>query len=114
MSRTPPVLLLLLAGTLAGGIAPRVQAAQTTALLSGPDVGAFEATPDVASVAFNRSQSDDGPAQVYVVPLGGASTPLSPPGVSAGLVMTTADSQSVVYLVSGNTPSAGLYLVPIS
>ncbi len=117
MSRTPPVLLLLLllASLLVGGIAPRVQAAQTATLLSGPHVGSFEATPDGAFAVFHRSQSYAGPTQVYSVPIGGgAPTPLSPPGVSAGLVTTTDDSQSVVYLVSGNTPSAGVYLAPIS
>jgi len=116
MPRTPPVLLLLLllAGMLAGGIAPRVQAAQTATLLAGPDVGAFEATPDLALVAFNRSQSFNGPPQVSSVSIGGgATTSLSPPSTSAGLLLTTADSQSVVYVVGGNAPEAGLYLAPI-
>jgi hypothetical protein len=87
---------------------------QTATLLSGPHVGAFEATPDGGFVAFNRSQSFEGPTQVYSVLIGGGSpTPLRPPGVSASLLTTTADRQSVAYLVSGNTPSAGVYLAPI-
>jgi Tol biopolymer transport system component len=95
--------------------ASRAQAAATTTLLSGPHVASSATTPDGAFVVFQRSQSYDGPRQIYRVPIGGG-TPvaLSPAGQSAGLVTITADSQSVVYLVSGNTPSAGLYLVPMS
>jgi Tol biopolymer transport system component len=115
MARTPAVLLLLLlVGTLAGGIVPRVQAAQTATLLSGPDAGAFEATLDGAFVTLNRSQSSGGAAQVFSVPIGsGTSTPLSPPGASASLLTTSNDSKSVVYLVNGNTPSAGVFLAPV-
>ena len=78
MPRIPPVLLLLLAGTLAGGIAPRVQAASTTTLLSGPHVGSFETTLDGAFAVFHRSQSYAGPTQVYSVPIGGGADPAEP------------------------------------
>jgi len=96
------------------GIAPRAQAASIATLLSGPDPKAFETTLDMAFVAFNRSQSADGPTQVYSVPIGGGTpTLLSPAGLPARLVTTTDDSQSAVYIVVGNTASAGVYLVPI-
>src|SRR6266508_378850 len=88
MSRTPPVLLLLLllASLLVGGIAPRVQAAQTATLLSGPHVGSFEATPDGAFAVFHRSQSYAGPTQVYIVPISGGESvtlnaPVPPPNI---------------------------------